>query len=59
MGRGEVTEIINKICSILTPTVRRHSLSTDLDVIMTALDGGALTLPHRRGRGICLGLELL
>jgi hypothetical protein len=33
-----------------TPTVRRHSLSTDLGVIMTALDGGALTLPHQRGR---------
>jgi len=37
-GRGEVAEIINKVCNILTPT---------------------LTLPHRRGRGICLGPELL
>jgi hypothetical protein len=33
--------------SFVTPSVRRHSLSTDLSVIMTALDGGALTLPHQ------------
>ena len=35
--------------SLVTPSVRRHSLSTDLSVIMTALDGGALTLPPRGG----------
>jgi hypothetical protein len=29
---------------IFTLTVRRHSLSADLDVIMTALDGGAPAL---------------
>ena len=31
------------------PSVRRHSPSTDLGVIMTALDGGALTLPSLPG----------
>jgi hypothetical protein len=31
-----------------TPTVRRHSLSTELGVIITALDGGALPLPLKR-----------
>ena len=31
--------------SLSTPTVRRHSPSTGLSSIMTALDGGALTLP--------------
>jgi hypothetical protein len=53
-GRGD-----QKVFILSTPTVRRHSLGTDLGVIMTALDGGALTsvasrtdLPHRRGRGL-------
>ena len=39
-------------CFLSTPTVRRHSPSSDASVIMTALDGGARTLPHRRGRGL-------
>jgi hypothetical protein len=33
----------------VTPTVRRHSPSSDASVIMTALDGGALTLPRQGG----------
>ena len=40
-----------------TPTVRRHSPSTDFGVIMTALDGGALSLPLK-GREIAVLLPL-
>jgi iron complex transport system substrate-binding protein len=42
----------NPIQKNFTPTVRCHSPSADPSVIMTALDGGALTRPHRRGREI-------
>ena len=38
-----------RLVLLSTPTVRRHSLSTDLGVIVTALDGGALALPHQGG----------
>ena len=34
---------------LFTPTVRRHSPSSDASVIMTALDGGARTLPNPGG----------
>jgi hypothetical protein len=47
---------------LFTPSVRRHSPSSDLGVIMTALDGGALSLPPQwagLGEGDLFGYRCL
>ena len=49
-GRGRRGGGTQKVYILSTPTVRRHSPSSDASIIMTALDGGALALPHQRGR---------